>query len=154
MYSICAVHKIPYKYESRNLDHYNRTSKEIKHLETRFRKLSKVQTCSSMLFRNSCFQVKNCIFSKSSPEDFFYLDGFFTFSHGFIDFCIIGTIDFCPLLAALVDLAKKISSPDNISLYLSPSPCKLSRQSCRVACLLISVFGCHICKPFGYLSFN
>ncbi len=66
----------------------------------------------------------------------------------------IGTRDFCSVLGALVDLVKKSSSPDNFLLYLSPSPSKLGRQSCRVACLLLSVFGCHICKPFGYLSFR
>jgi len=54
-----------------------------------------------------------------------------------------GTSDFGPIKAALVGpVQKKISSPYTISLYLFLSPSKLGRQSCRVACLWICVFGC------------
>jgi hypothetical protein len=59
------------------------------------------------------------------------------------------TRDFCPALAALVSHVENIfSSPETISLHLSPSHSKMGRQSCRVACLLISVSG----STPGYLS--
>jgi hypothetical protein len=54
-----------------------------------------------------------------------------------------GTRDFCPALGCTSKPStKKISSPHIISLQLSPSPIKLGRQSCRVACHLICVFSC------------
>jgi hypothetical protein len=50
--------------------------------------------------------------------------------------CYAGTRDFCSALAALVGLAQNIfSSPYIISIPLSPSPSKLGRQPCWVACL-------------------
>ncbi len=42
------------------------------------------------------------------------------------------TRDFYPALAALVIPAQNIFSIPHISLYVSPSPSKLGRQSCRV----------------------
>jgi hypothetical protein len=50
------------------------------------------------------------------------------------------TRNFCPVLAALVSPDKiYFSLPNTISLHLSPSPSKLGRQSCRVACLIIFI---------------
>ncbi len=47
-----------------------------------------------------------------------------------------GTRDFFPALAALVGPVQNIfTSSYIISLHLSPSLCKLGRQSCHVACL-------------------
>ncbi len=56
-----------------------------------------------------------------------------------------GTRYVCPALAALVGHIQNtfFSSPYTISIHLSPSPSKLSRQSCRVTCLLI----CVSCQP-------
>ncbi len=54
--------------------------------------------------------------------------------------CRAGTRDFCPASAALVSPVQNIfSSPCTTSIHLSPSPSKLDRQSCCVACLLICV---------------
>jgi len=51
-----------------------------------------------------------------------------------------GARDFGPALAALVGPVQNIfSSPNTISLHLCPTPSKLGRQSCRVACLLVSL---------------
>ncbi len=48
--------------------------------------------------------------------------------------------DFCSVLAALVGPVQNIFSPPYTILFpLSPSPSKLGRQSCWVACLLICV---------------
>ena len=44
------------------------------------------------------------------------------------------------------------SSPHTISLHLSPSPSKLGRQSCRVACLLIYISGRHHYLFLTYVS--
>ncbi len=47
-----------------------------------------------------------------------------------------GTKDFYTVLAALVSPVQTIfSSRYTISIYMSPSPCNLGRQSCKVACL-------------------
>jgi hypothetical protein len=51
-----------------------------------------------------------------------------------------GTRDFFPALAALVGPVYKIFF-NNYLTYQSPSPSQLGRQSCRVACLFISVSG-------------
>ncbi len=52
------------------------------------------------------------------------------------------TWDFNPALAALISPVQNIfSSPCTISLYVSPSPSNLGRQSGRVAYLLICVSG-------------
>jgi hypothetical protein len=48
-----------------------------------------------------------------------------------------GTRDFCPSLAALVDPVLAV----HYFTYLSPMLSKLGGQSCRVACLLICVYG-------------
>jgi hypothetical protein len=42
-------------------------------------------------------------------------------------------------------------SPHTFSLYMSPSPSKLGRQSCRVAFLLICVSGCETNKSYHLL---
>ncbi len=48
--------------------------------------------------------------------------------------------DFCPALASLVDPVQNVfSSPLTISMPLSPSPSKLGKQPCWVACLLVYV---------------
>jgi hypothetical protein len=53
-----------------------------------------------------------------------------------------GTRDFSPALAALVGPVQNIFlSPYTFSFDLSPSPSQPDRQSFRVACLLICVFG-------------
>jgi hypothetical protein len=47
-----------------------------------------------------------------------------------------GTRDFYPVLAALVSPVKNIFSPPySISVYVSPLPSNLGRQSCRAPCL-------------------
>ncbi len=68
----------------------------------------------------------------------------------------VGTRDFCPALAVLVGpiqihfTSSKPStnifftSSNTISIYLSPSPSKLGRQSCRVVCLLTHVSGTNL----------
>jgi hypothetical protein len=57
--------------------------------------------------------------------------------------CRAGTRDFCSALAAEVDPVQNIfSSSYTISMPLSPSPSKLGRQPCWVACLLVCVSGC------------
>ncbi len=49
---------------------------------------------------------------------------------------------FCSALAALVGLVQNIfSSSYTISIPVSPSPRKLGKQPCWVACLLVCVFG-------------
>jgi hypothetical protein len=54
-----------------------------------------------------------------------------------------GTREFCLALAALVSPVQNIfPTPRTFSLYLSPSPINLTRQSCRVAYLLICVSVC------------
>ncbi len=54
--------------------------------------------------------------------------------------CRACTRDFCSALAALVGPVQNIfSSPYTISMPLSPSPSKLGRQPCWVACLLVCV---------------
>ncbi len=56
--------------------------------------------------------------------------------------CRADILNFCPAFAALVGLLQKFfSSPCTISIHLSPSPSKLGRQSCWVACLLVGVSG-------------
>ncbi len=53
-----------------------------------------------------------------------------------------GTIDFCSALAALVGPGQNmffLTVHYFILISLSPSPCKLGRQSCGVACLLVCV---------------
>jgi hypothetical protein len=59
-----------------------------------------------------------------------------------LDRCVFreGTRDFCSALAALVSTEQNIfSSPNTISIHLSPAPSKLGRQSCWVACLFVCV---------------
>ncbi len=54
--------------------------------------------------------------------------------------CRAGTREFCSTLSALVGPVQNIfSSPYTISIPLSPSPSKLGRQPCWVACLLVSI---------------
>jgi len=54
--------------------------------------------------------------------------------------CRAGTIYFCSALVALVSPVKKIFfSPFTISIPWSPSPSKLGRQQCCVACILVCV---------------
>ncbi len=54
--------------------------------------------------------------------------------------CRAGTRDLSLALPALVGQLQNIfSSPCTISTYLSPSPSKLGRQPCWVACLLLCV---------------
>jgi hypothetical protein len=49
-----------------------------------------------------------------------------------------GTRGFCPALAVLVGPVQNLFfSLYTISIHLSPSPSKLGRQSCRVACLFL-----------------
>ncbi len=56
--------------------------------------------------------------------------------------CRASTIDFCHALAALVGPVKIFfSSPYTISIHLSPSATKLSKQSCRVSCLFMCFCG-------------
>ncbi len=52
-----------------------------------------------------------------------------------------GTIYFCPAMAALVSQYNFLSLY-TISVYVSPSPSNLGRQSCRAACLWMCVSGC------------
>jgi hypothetical protein len=53
-----------------------------------------------------------------------------------------GTSDICPDLVALVGTVQYMFYLTvHFSVYLSPSPSKLGRQSCWVACLLIWVSG-------------
>jgi hypothetical protein len=60
--------------------------------------------------------------------------------------CHAGTRDFCLALAALVGPVQIFfPSPYIISIHLTPSPSKLSRQSCGVACLLMYVSGLVVC---------
>ncbi len=53
--------------------------------------------------------------------------------------CRAGTRDFCSVLEALVSPVQNIF--DTISVPVSPSPSKLGRQPCWVACLLVCVSG-------------
>jgi hypothetical protein len=60
------------------------------------------------------------------------------------------TREFYPALAALFGLVQNIfSSLDIVSLHLSKLSSKLDRQSCHLACLLISVSGP---SPFRYFT--
>jgi hypothetical protein len=60
--------------------------------------------------------------------------------------CRAGTRYLCSALAALVGPVENIfSSPYTISVTLSPSPSKLGRQPCWVACLLV----CVSCLSYG-----
>ncbi len=65
-----------------------------------------------------------------------------------------GTRDFSPALAALVGPVQNIFlSPYTSLLDLSPSYSQLGRQSCRVVCLLICVFGNNVLRDteaFGH----
>ncbi len=47
----------------------------------------------------------------------------------------------CPGCCSWPSTKFSFSSPNTISLHLSRSPSKLGSQSCRVACLLICVYG-------------
>ncbi len=71
--------------------------------------------------------------------------------------CRAGTRDFCSALVALVVPVQSIfSSPYAISIHLSPSPSKLGRQPCWVACLLVCVSGynCWIKKNTWICRYN
>ncbi len=62
--------------------------------------------------------------------------------------CRAGIRDFCSVVATLVGpVQNNFSSPYTISIHMSPTPSKLDRQPCWVACLLV----CVSCDTLGAL---
>jgi len=66
--------------------------------------------------------------------------------------CSTGTRDFCPALAALVGPVHRKLFQN--SIYLFPSPSKLGKQSCWVACLLVCFSGVYTDLTITTLNFS
>jgi hypothetical protein len=64
--------------------------------------------------------------------------------------CRTDTRDFCPALAALVGPVENIYFLiiHYFNFFLSPSPSKLGRQPCWIACLFVHVSGTHLTPTF------